>query len=143
MNIEHTLSPPIMSPYSKKRSQELCRYLLNGQDCANEYCKASHDADSIRRQREWANKAPCRHGQTCTYLFHGNCCWFHSEEHYAYAEKRWEERAEAMTDGLVELEPLLVPDEPLTGPGFAGITDVQHLASFNKVTKGEIAVPGQ
>ncbi len=131
-----------MYPYNK-RSQELCLYPLNGQPCLDKNCQASHDRDKIRQKREWANKKPCKHGKKCTYLFYGTCCWLHSEDQFAYVERKWETRAADMTHELVEVESVQVPDEPLTGLEFSGITDVRHLASFNKVADGEIAVPGQ
>ncbi|KAK3898130.1 hypothetical protein C8A05DRAFT_19230 [Staphylotrichum tortipilum] len=125
-----------------RSSQGHCVYLLNGRRCPDKGCEASHDPIEIKWKREKASTRPCPHRKKCVYLYHGACCFSHSDDHLAHVETEWAERFQAMTEGLVELEPVRVPDEPAMGTSFAGITDVRHLASFNKVADGEIAVPG-
>lgn len=121
----------------------VCPALVNGRLCSERTwgCPFSHEMADIRWWWENNGKKPCQHGKRCTYLLTNTCIFFHQQGHQRRI-KAWRDEREAEVHlGLeyrehLDLEALNTPAEPV------GITSVEYLASFNKVSDGEIAVPG-
>ncbi len=123
------------------RSQQArpCPNLLSNRTCPDgNNCQMSHNPRLIRSQQKGAQNTSCSNGKNCFYLFLGTCGWLHSKEQWMEAEGRWMKRASGMSHDLKYLEKL----PTMTYGGTIEVTDDRELASFNKVSKGEIAVPG-
>ena len=123
------------------RSQQtrLCPDLLSNRTCPDGYnCQKSHDRRRIRAKQKYAQETLCSKGKNCCYLFLGTCPWLHPKEEWVEAEARWMKRASDMSHDLEHLEPL----PTMIYGGTVDITNDRELASFNKVSTGEIAVPG-
>ncbi|KAL2155698.1 hypothetical protein VTH82DRAFT_440 [Thermothelomyces myriococcoides] len=104
-------------------------------------CQCSHKWADVRLWRETYGRIPCDHGQACRYLDNDNCLWFHPPEHREDVRRRRAERLAAVFRGLEERETVAVGSLKVPA-GRVTVTDVQELASFNKISDGEIAVPG-
>ncbi|GAB1321052.1 hypothetical protein MFIFM68171_11262 [Madurella fahalii] len=116
-----------------------CPHLVNGRQCHSTSCKQNsyHDAHQISWWKQNAGKSRCQKGPNCTHLQTRTCLWTHPPEEQAQLALL----KELMTYGLRYKGHLnlrsLKPSQ-----AFVGITDHQDLASFNKVSGTEIAVPG-
>lgn len=116
-----------------------CPHLVNGRQCHSTSCKqnAYHDRQHIMWWKQNAGRNRCQKGPNCTHLQTRTCLWTHPPEEYAQLALL----KELMTYGLVYREHLnlglLMPCQD-----FVSITDHRDLASFNKVSGTEIAVPG-
>lgn len=133
-----TISPATMAP-----KQGVCPLLLNDRVCPGrgKDCPYSHKMSAIRWWKATAGQGRCAYGADCSYLFTGNCLWSHTAKDRAAVDRLRRRRMAEVSSGLVHLEslailPIGIDAEP------PRITDVQELASFNKVADGEIVVPG-
>ncbi|KAK4150690.1 hypothetical protein C8A00DRAFT_36707 [Chaetomidium leptoderma] len=125
-------------------TKDLCLYLLNYQQCPGpgRGCwRPSHDTRAIRASQKQIAKNPCNHGPSCLYLIAGNCCFHHPEEDHAGVQRRRMERVAQITRGLRDVDTVVVSQLLMDGNPVA-ITQDRDLASFNRVSHGEVAVPG-
>ncbi|KAK4039418.1 hypothetical protein C8A01DRAFT_16606 [Parachaetomium inaequale] len=123
------------------RKVDLCLYLLNNRTCPGRGCQRSHNMRAIQAQQRYTAKKPCTNGPNCAFLLLGHCGWYHPNEHWEQAERVRIKRVLELTRSLKDLETLVI-DHSLVDARSVGITQDRHLASFNKVSNGEIAVPG-
>jgi hypothetical protein len=137
---EATLPAVAMYPKWTKKV-DLCLYLLNNKTCPGRGCSKSHNMRAIQSQQRYTASKSCTNGPDCVFLLVGHCGWYHPTEHWERAERLREERVLELTRNLNELETLVI-DHSLVDAHSVGITRDRHLASFNKVSDGEIAVPG-
>lgn len=87
----------------------------------------------------------CKYGLKCKYLFTGTCHYDHTEYELAEYRRKWAEQVAELNQGLDDLEMVVRAGEGVrvdANVDSIGIADVQELASFNKTSDGEIAVPG-
>ncbi|KAM7190981.1 hypothetical protein V8F20_009519, partial [Naviculisporaceae sp. PSN 640] len=114
-----------------------CGFLVQNTKCPNPGCDFSHD---MLRVRWWQNKhasKPCRWGETCPHFMNGNCLYYHAREH---TQSEVINRDKIITQDLQFVERLDVTS--LVAEQEVGIFDKGDLASFNKISDDEIAVPG-
>ncbi|KAK5655301.1 hypothetical protein OQA88_5868 [Cercophora sp. LCS_1] len=123
-------------PFSPKPVVPACGYLLQGKPCLTSDCDSSHDLSLIgawQKQFRKNSKTLCRHGENCFYNQDGKCFFWHPP-----ADRQ--ARTAAVLCGLEYLETLdldtLAVDQDVC------IEDESDLASFNKLSKDEIIVPG-
>jgi hypothetical protein len=125
----------------QKKPKGLCPALVSNVNCSDRDCRYSHNMKTIRWWQQHAGKKPCRHGRKCSYLATGTCLWFHTKEDREWVQLQRADRVAMLTRDLDDLETLTVEAQAVDG-NFVSITDARDLASFNKVSDGEIAVPG-
>lgn len=129
--------------YEKSRnSAALCPYLLNNGECHTRSYPKSHDTYAIQTQQQPVAATRCHHGQKCSYVYNGVCHWLHSEEDRTVVSRARRERVVEMTRGLNDLDMPIQAENLLLDDNFINISQDRDLASFNKVSGGEIAVPG-
>ena len=121
----------------------VCPLLLNNRACPGrgKDCQYSHKASVIRWWKATAGQGRCAYGADCSYLFTGNCLWFHTAKDRAAVDRLRRLRTTKVSSGLVHLESLAILPIGI-GVEALSIAHVQELASFNKVADGEIVVPG-
>lgn len=121
----------------------VCPLLLNDRACPGrgKDCQYSHKASVIRWWKATAGQGRCAYGPDCSYLFTGNCVWFHTAKDRAAVYRLRKLRTAEVSSGLVHLESLTILPVGIGVEGLS-IAHVQELASFNKVADGEIVVPG-
>ncbi|KAM7220348.1 hypothetical protein V8F06_004314 [Rhypophila decipiens] len=113
-----------------------CGFLVKNNKCINPGCDYSHDT---WRVRSWQNKhaaKPCRWGASCPHFMHGNCLYYHPPHHV---------RSEVNRDRVIKQDLQFVEHldvDSLVAEKEVGISDKEDLASFNKISDDEIAVPG-
>ncbi|KAK0646769.1 hypothetical protein B0T16DRAFT_493683 [Cercophora newfieldiana] len=87
----------------------------------------------LREQNQQDQTKTCRWGENCPHNQDGNCFFYHPPEHHSARPKQ-------AKHGLSFLETLDL--DSLAGDRDVCIQDDVDLASFNKLTDGEIIVPG-
>jgi hypothetical protein len=129
------------SKYQKKKQKGLCPALVRNVNCCDRDCGYSHNKKTIRWWQQHVRTKPCLNGRKCSYLATGTCLWSHTKEDWERVELERADRVAMLVHDLNDLETLMVETEAVDG-NFVSIADARDLASFNKVSDGEIAVPG-
>lgn len=113
-----------------------CGFLVQNTKCPNPGCDYSHEMWRVRLWQNKHAKKPCRWGEGCPHFMNGNCLYYHPRDH----PQSEANRDRIIKQGLQFVERLdvnsLVAEQDVT------ITDKGDLASFNKISDDEIAVPG-
>ncbi|KAM7200313.1 hypothetical protein V8F33_004031 [Rhypophila sp. PSN 637] len=113
-----------------------CGFLVKNTKCINPGCDYSHDT---WRVRSWQNKhaaKPCRWGASCPHFMHGNCLYYHPPHHV---------QSEFNRDRVIKQDLQFVEHldfDSLVAEKEVEICDKGDLASFNKISDDQIAVPG-
>lgn len=121
---------------TSRNSNTPCGFLVKNKRCHNPGCDYSHEA---WRVRAWLSKhasKPCRWGEACPHFTAGNCLFYHPLEHIQSDLNR----ETVIKKDLKFTEPLHV--HSLVAEQDVRIRDKGDLASFNKLSDDEIAVPG-
>jgi hypothetical protein len=117
-----------------------CPHLVNGRQCRSQSCRqrSYHDYQQIQWWKQNPGKSRCQKGSNCAHLQTRTCLWTHPPEDQALQAQL----KELMTRGLTYKETLDTTRLLELSQGFISISDHCDLASFNKVSSTEIAVPG-
>jgi hypothetical protein len=88
----------------------------------------------LREQNQQDQTKTCRWGENCPHNQDGNCFFYHPPEHHFARPKQAKQGLEYLE--TLELNSLVVDRN-------VSIQDDVDLSSFNKLTDGEIIVPGK
>lgn len=123
---------------SKKTKLPLiCPHPVNNNPCTTKNCTLEHGATIVRAWKQRQGREVCRSGQSCNHAATGTCLWSHPPAH-----RNQTARVDEMTRRLRYEENIDVGVLAVEELQTAGITQDRELASFNKVSDSEIAVPG-
>lgn len=125
-----------------------CGFLVQNNKCPNPGCDYSHEPWRVRSWQKRNAGKPCRWGTSCPHWLHGNCLYHHRRDDPTQRQGLLQSsefnRDRVIKRGLrlmerLDLDSLVCEQDPDV---LIEIVDKGDLASFNKISDNEIAVPG-